>query len=220
MADRNRLNINPSSVAAIGDIPVFDGVDWLPSSVTAATPAPTTADTAQLVVIDARYRSIQRLALRVQASVVTGAAVYVGQGNGAVIAQTTAGANPPLIDLDPASTGIGIGLTGRTTKLRLISAAATTDTAAGAALTIGLYPLGTPSGGTTVWNPNLGTVVSGSTVAYTSVALAANTVIAASSSGAFTCPAAGIYCVAIAADGAMTANSNVVVTYRLETDGV
>lgn len=103
--------------------------------------------------------------------------------------------------LDPADFTAGP----RTTKYRIRASLATNAVAPGITLTFGLYPLTLAPGASSAANTyTLGTVVSGSTVAFASQA--ANT-DASNVSSDFTAPAAGRYVLAVAYSGTSAAGA-------------
>lgn len=147
-------------------------------------------------------------------AVVNAAAVWAMQTSGALADPSASGGAPAVFYLDPADYAIA----GKTTKLRLKIGTLVNDTAPGNTMTWGLYPVGTPAGGSGILNPALGTVVAGSTVAQTTPA--ANAKTAPVSSGDFTIPAAGFYMIGMASTGAMAANSKVATTVAIEVRNV
>lgn len=163
--------------------------------------------------IDSRYRSVQRHVLRLVAANITGADEYPASAGGNVSVETGNSAHYPLY-LDPDM----LGIAGRSTKLRVVAACAVNDTAPAITMTAGLYPVGTPSGGAGILNPVLGTVVTGSTVAFASPA--ANSKSAETATADFDCPSAGWFCMGVATSGAMTANSVSIIEYQLQVRNV
>lgn len=146
--------------------------------------------------------TLQSMCLRANPATITGAATYVAQGNGGLATQASAATIPCPVYI-PAGVE----------KLRLSSSCGVNDVAPGCTLKIGLYPMGAPSGSNGVWNPNLGAVVAGSEITFTTPG--ANTTPAETVND-FTAPAAGWYWIAVNASGAMTVNSVVAIPFRLE----
>lgn len=176
----------------------------------AGTPAAT--HTAYAADVDARYQTIARNASRSIASVVTGAAVYAVQPGGAVVTQATS--LPQLFYIDPDDYSIS----GRTTKLRVVAGCLVSDTAPATTLTLGLYPVTNMSGGASTSNPNFGTVVTGTTVAFASPGV--NTESAQTYTSGINLPAEGWYGLGIDALGAMAANSVVTIPFRVEVRNI
>lgn len=151
-----------------------------------------------VVVPASQYRNLTQQSGSAVASNVTGAGVYKGSG---YVAQTASGSSVFSFYLAAAD----LAIPGLTTKLRLLVSGATNATAPTVSFTFGLYPWGTPIGGSNVVNPQFGTVVTGSTCLFTTPA--ASTILAPVSSGDFDLPADGLYGIGLSVDGAMAANS-------------
>lgn len=149
------------------------------------------------------YRTIIRGVTRGQASVITSASTYFVT-IGANSVQPLGNGNATMMPLYLQPTDWTAS--GYSAKLRLLVGCLVTDAAPAITFTFGLYPVTAWAGGTTVSNPTVGTVVSGSTVPFASPA--ANSITAETSSGDFTFPAAGYYIVAVTTSAAAATNSN------------
>jgi hypothetical protein len=105
-------------------------------------------------------------------------------------------------------------ITGRTTRLRVRGSAYVNAVAPARTITLGLYPITSVAGGNDLFQATLGTVVSGSTVAFASPSANSTNV---NTSGDFTIPADGHYALGFnIAGGAITANSRVIVNLWLQ----
>jgi hypothetical protein len=158
--------------------------------------------------VDGLYRTIARFTPRARAADVVGAAVHMCNPFGVIAQASGSGNAPQAYYLNPTNT----------VTLRIAYAVAVNDTAPAVSFTPGLYPLGTPSGGSAVFNPNYGTVVTGSTQLSTTPAadsISAETVLAD-----IACPAAGWYGFGINITGAMAAGSMVLFAIRFEYKAV
>lgn len=161
-----------------------------------------------------QYRLVNAKPLRAQAANVTTAAVHMVQSSGLIVVQATAGATADFFYIDPDDFSVA----GYSTKLRLVAACAVNDTAPAMTLTIGLYPVTNLTGGVNVNNPNFGTVISGSTIAFASPA--ANSESAQTYTSDFNLPAEGWYGLGVNASAAMAANSVAILPVRLEVRNV
>jgi len=103
----------------------------------------------------------------------------------------------------------------RTTKLRLRVQCVTNAVAPGVTFTVGLYPISAYGGasGAAPTITTLGTVVSGSTVAFASPGATTNTV---SNSGDFNAPAFGAYAMGVACSGTQAVNSQVLLSVQMQ----
>lgn len=102
----------------------------------------------------------------------------------------------------------------RTTKLRVVVSAQVNSTGPAQTLTVGLYPITSPTGGSSgVVGVTLGTVTSGSTVAFASPSANSQN---HGNSGDFTFPAAGYYGIAVVVGGTTGANSGVALEADLQ----
>jgi hypothetical protein len=160
-----------------------------------------------------QYRRLFTVVARAAAANIVGAAVYPFAAP-SIAAAASANLTPAVFYLAAADHAV----TGYTTKLRVASGCLVDDVAPGQTLVIGLYPVGTPSGGVGVFNPNLGTVVTGSTVTWTTPA--ANSSAAEQATADFGIPADGWYCFGMSVGGAFTVASDVVLPARLEVRNV
>lgn len=167
----------------------------------------------QVNALIARYQRLQVSNARATSGNITGSGVYPMQPGQNFSVATGAGTFL-VFGLDPAD----FAVTGLSTKLRFVVSGLVNDTAPAMNFVFGLYPVGTPSGGLNIINPNFGTVVSGSTVTFT--APGANTSPGPTSSGDFDFPTAGRYGIAVNCSAAMTANSAVNFAVRLEVHNV
>lgn len=163
----------------------------------------------------AHYRTIIRGATRGQASVITGAGTYFLSLHANTVQPVNNG-NATMMPfyLQPTDWTA----TGLSTKLRLLVGCLVTDVAPAITFTVGLYPVTAWAGGTTITNPTVGSVVSGSTVPF--VSPAANSMTAETSSGDFNFPSAGYYIAALVASGAAATNSNPTFTWALQVRNV
>jgi hypothetical protein len=197
-------------VAGGTDVAIADGG----TGASTAAAARTNLDAAQSSVVDARYRQVLRFALSLKTANITGAGDYLAPTNGAVVAATAAGTNWFPIELYAADYAIS----GRTTKLRLVADLGFNDNAPTVTFKVGLYPVGNPSGGTTVWNPNVSAVIAASQITFTTPG--ANVWAGSQNSGDFTFPSDGRYIFGVNASGAMAANSYGTMPLRLEVRNV
>lgn len=143
---------------------------------------------------------------------------YIGSALAAnTFALSTSTANLPitslvggLVDwLDPADYAAG----SRTVKYRLSVTLLTNNVAPAVTFTAGLYPVTAVAGANNVISATLGTVTSGSTVAFTSPAA---TSINHDVSTNFTAPAAGAYIIAVVTSGTTATNSTTGIRARLQ----
>jgi hypothetical protein len=192
------------------DVAVADGG----TGASTAAAARTNLDVAQSSDVDARYRRISHVVARATSGNVSAAAVYSVLPDGVISGQAAANAPHGWVLLNAADYAV----TGRTTKLRLVVGCVVNDTAPGNTMTFGLYPVGTPSGGAGITNPNFGTVVSGSTCAFATPA--ANSKSSAVASTDFTFPTDGWYAIGVDASAAIAANSQPQYVLRLEVRNV
>jgi len=145
-------------------------------------------------------------------SVVTGGGTYFlypSAGNASVV--TTSGLSVYAFYLDPADYTANT----RTTKYRLRVQTTVNAVSVGVNLVPGLYPVSS-FGGVSGGSPTIvtvGTVVSGSTVVFTTPGASSNTVL---TSTEFTAPAAGAYVFMVNAGGAMNANSAASMNLQLQ----
>lgn len=114
------------------------------------------------------------------------------------------GTDPALgmIYVDPAD----YSLADLTTKFRLRAALAANATAPTTNFTVGLYPVTAVAGGSNALTLTLGTVVSGSTVAFNAPSASTR---AQGNSGDFTPPAAGWYALGVVLSGTNAASSRI-----------
>lgn len=168
---------------------------------------------AQLATIDARRKVVKRSTINARGGNVTGSGTYLHAEGGTAQTPSSSGANWTILEVLSAD----LALAGRAMKMRLKAGCLVNATAPGITLTVGLYPVGTPVGGVNVFDPAIGTVVTGSTVAFTTPA--ASSKAAEVSSGTFDMPADGYYVVGVVASGAMATNSVVMIPYCLEIWG-
>lgn len=178
---------------------------WVALSQTDLTAYSTTA--AQ----NALYRDVRHSSASHTAGQVAGT-YAIGDGNVAAVSGTGTLAPQGVFYFDPADYG-GIG--GLTTKCRLRAFAFANDVAPTGNYTLGLYPVTRPatSGGAGVDIYTLGTVVAGSTVAFTTPAAdSANQ----GNSGDFTAPAAGFYVIGMVTTATVAASSHLHVGARLQ----
>lgn len=141
---------------------------------------------------------------------------YPGAGLLAVSATGTAGssaarAGTESFYFDPADYTANT----RTNKLRIRGVCLTNAVAPAMTMTLGLYPVATWGGssGNFVTPATLGTVTSGSTVAFASPAVSTQTV---SLSGDFTMPSAGHYVVAVSIPGTVPTSCYVNLQVQLQ----
>ena len=164
--------------------------------------------------VDSRYRTVAQNSLRALSANLTGAGVFAATTAGTLAVETLANGGWQYVYIDPDD----LAVSGRTTKLRLAAACGVQDNAPAITLTVGLYPVGTPSGGTNVFDANLGAVVTGTTIAFATPA--ANSASAQSYTTDIALPAEGWYALGVAASGAMAANSVVIMPTRVEVRNV
>lgn len=141
-----------------------------------------------------------------------GAGTYIGPafGIGSVVAVGTATV-PNALWIDPADWTANA----RTSKLRLRVAYATNAVAPAVTFTWGFYPVASIGGasGATPTIATLGAVVTGSTVTVTTPAA---TTLSAVTGSDFNAPAVGLYAIAVAISGTMTAGAIVSFVYDLQ----
>ena len=118
-----------------------------------------------------------------------------------------------VVYLDPAD----FAVTGLTTKYRLRATALVNTIAPAITFTFGLYPVTATAGGADAGNATLGTVATGSTVAFASPGVQS---LNQGNSGDFTAPAAGFYTLGYVSSRTITANSNVTVAAVLQVRNV
>jgi hypothetical protein len=105
----------------------------------------------------------------------------------------------------------------RTVKLNLQATCVTNAVAPAVTFTVGLYPVSGSAGAEKKVELTLGSVVSGSTAAFTTPA---KEVQVEQASGLFTCPSAGLYAVAVVVSGSAAAKSAVAVRANLQMSQV
>jgi hypothetical protein len=110
-------------------------------------------------------------------------------------------------------------ITGKATKLNVRVAITVNGTAPGQSFTIGLYPISSVGGTNNNHSITLGTVVSGSTVAFTSGTLTSNSIHVANS-GDFNLPTDGNYVLGAVVGGNVSNNPFVGVTAELRVRNV
>ena len=103
--------------------------------------------------------------------------------------------------------------TGGTLKLRLRAQLLCNATAPAITVTFGLYPITAAAGGSGVLSETIGTVVSGSTVAFTTPSASSQN---QGNSGDFTVPADGYYAIGVVGSGTQAANSYLGMTAQLQ----
>lgn len=103
-------------------------------------------------------------------------------------------------------------VTGRTTKLYISAVVLTNATAPAVTITAGLYPLSAPAGTSGNVTVTVGTVVTGSTVAFATPAAQS---VVTGNSGDFDIPAAGAYALGFALSGSSAAGSDFVLRTQL-----
>lgn len=157
------------------------------------------------------YRTISQVAAGRNSTTAFTAGDYFFQADGSVrIEGSGAGAAPVvLVYLDDADYTIS----GRTPKLRVRAQFLTNATAPTNTVTFGLFPLSSVAGGSDVLVPTLGTVVSGSTVAF--AAQGASTV-GQGNSGDFSFPSDGTYALGVTSSGATAVNAAVAMNAQLQ----
>jgi hypothetical protein len=102
---------------------------------------------------------------------------WIGMGGPAIASGASSAASTTTYAPTPAVfqfTAADYAITGRTTKLRLRATVLNNATAPGRTATVGLYPVTAVGGGTDAASVTLGTVVSGSTIAFSSASMTAN----------------------------------------------
>ncbi len=102
----------------------------------------------------------------------------------------------------------------KTQKLRVRAQVVTNLTAPALTFTVGLYPLSSVGGGSESVSYTVGTVVSGSTVAFVTPAAGG---VAQSNSGDLTIPSDGAYLLGVVTSGSIAVNSAVSVHAQLQT---
>lgn len=140
------------------------------------------------------------------------AATYVMLVNGST-ATTAANAGFAAVYLDPAEFAVA----GLSTKYSVRAACFTNGTAPAITMTVGLYPVTASGGGADANSITLGVVEAGSTVAFASPAVNSRTT---STSGDFTAPEAGYYCLACATSNTPTADSRTTIVASLRARNV
>ncbi len=101
----------------------------------------------------------------------------------------------------------------RTVKLNMQATAIANAVAPGITFTVGLYPVSASAGAEAVVSLTLGSVISGSTAAFTTPAKETLSEVA---SGLFVCPSAGFFAMAVVASGSATAKSSTVIRASLQ----
>jgi hypothetical protein len=101
----------------------------------------------------------------------------------------------------------------RTVKLNVQAAAITNAVAPGITFTVGLYPVSASAGAETVVSLTLGSVISGSTVAFTTPA---KETLSEAGSGLFVCPSAGFFALAAVVSGGAAAKSSTAIRASLQ----
>ncbi len=150
-------------------------------------------------------RLIHQNQMNFAAGLVVGTYYSRGTGAGALTSgSATASASEQVATFSIASSDYLVA--NRTTKMQIRVSIAVNATAPTSTFTFGLYPV-TVAGGSSVLAATLGTVVSGSTVAF--VAPSAST-MATAASGTFTIPANGAYILGCTTTIATTAASSLV----------
>jgi hypothetical protein len=156
------------------------------------------------------YRTVYRGGMILGST--AGAATYLmlPQAGTLLNADATSQSAVPVIYLDPADYAV----TGRATKYRVRATLLSNANAPTVNFTVGLYPLTGVAGATSLQiTPTLGTVTSGSTVAFTAPSASSTN---QSNSGDFTAPAAGYYALAVAVSGSPAANSGISIRAELQ----
>lgn len=126
------------------------------------------------------------------------------------IAASVDGAPLGAIYLDPNDFSAG----SRTVKYRIRATCEVNANAApGITFTAGLYPITAVAGGSGVITMTADTVVTGSTVPFTTPATSS---ITPGTSGDFTAPAAGLYAIGILSSGSTAAGSDTVIAATLQ----
>jgi hypothetical protein len=162
----------------------------------------------------AGYRTLKTAEAWVGASV---AASYFFAGNQGsatqqnIVQSTTLNFSPPLsIYFDDADYTIS----GKTQRLRVRGQCYTNQTAPALTMTLGLYPISSVAGTSDAVNLTLGTVVSGSTVAFASPSASS---LNQGNSGDFAIPADGHYVPGVAFSANLPAGSGVILAIQLQT---
>lgn len=130
--------------------------------------------------------------------VTTTATLFSGAG---VLAASATAQSPSIFYFDPTDYPTWGSLT---QKLRLKVYLGTNATAPGITITLGLYPVSAVAGGAGLQSYTLGTVTSGSTVAFTTPAASTRS---QGTSGDFNAPSAGYYAIGVVGSGTQAANS-------------
>jgi hypothetical protein len=104
-------------------------------------------------------------------------------------------------------------ISGRTAKLRLRAQAYTNATAPTISYTVGLFPATAVAGGAGSLNTTLGTVVTGSTVAFTTPSASS---MNQGNSGDFSLPADGHYALGVTLSGTSAANNVTIIAVQLQ----
>lgn len=156
------------------------------------------------------YRTLHEAAGMLDSSNNVGAGVYLFIPTVLRLAGAATGSGfAHIIDLRSADYDIS----GRTTKLRVRSTILVNGTAPAVNFTVGLYPAVTPGGSTNTVTLTAGTVVSGSTIAFSTPA--ANSMSLDQKSADFDLPQ-GIFVLAVAVSGSQAAGAAVNVSAQLQ----
>jgi hypothetical protein len=134
---------------------------------------------------------------------------WMGMGGPALLSGAASATATTTYAPTPAAfqfTAADYTITGRTTKLRLRATVLNNPTAPGANLTVGLYPVSSTGGGVDTASVTLGTVVTGSTVAFSSATLTASSKVQGVTAD-FDVPSDGIYVLGFNLSGTIGGNS-------------
>lgn len=155
------------------------------------------------------YRSHRQVVGAIPQDAVAG--TYLSRNNGNAVVNGGSGANPLSIFTIVAA---DLAVPGKTAKLRSRVSVNTNATDPTLDLTFGIYPV-TFAGGADVITHTMGTVVSGSQVAFTDAELAASSSIIKAGSD-FDLPANGVYGFGVVTSALFANNAFLLFTYDLQ----
>lgn len=221
--DATNLASNAVTTAKITDASVTNAK--LAGSITAANLAGSIGDSKLSSPNNSVYRTILNATVPVVAGTVAGTYQFthvdtdtvgiVGVASTGAISLVSTGSDPhfaPYLYFDDADFSVG----SLTQKLRVRAQIACNATAPGMTFTVGLYPL-TVAGGASTLTFTLGTVVSGSTVAFASPSAST---ISQANSGDLTIPSDGAYAFGVVTSGTTAAGSGSLLSAQLQTRNV
>jgi hypothetical protein len=142
----------------------------------------------------------------------TGTFLLGAGSTGAGVEHTGATAGLSALYLNPADYEES-AVNKRTVKLNVQATVVTNAVAPGVTFTVGLYPVSAAAGGEAAVSLTLGSVVSGSTAAFTTPA---KETLTEAGSGLFVCPSAGFFALAVVTSGSATTKSSVAIRASLQ----